>query len=115
MQWVPVIQVQGSEKKMKTTKESPNETYRGTATITGILFIIGTVAGILSVVFTGSILGDPNYLIKVSANANQIALGALCVLIMGLALAMVPVVIFPILKKHNEVLALGYAVFRGGA
>ena len=34
-------------------------------------------------------------------------------LIMGLALAMVPVVIFPILKRHNEVLALGYVVFRG--
>ena len=34
-------------------------------------------------------------------------------LIMGLALAMVPVVIYPILKKHNQVLALGYVVFRG--
>jgi len=112
-QQVTVIQVQGSEKKMKTTKESPRETYRGTAIITGVLFIVGTVAGILSVVFTGSILGDPNYLVKVSVNANQIALGALFVLIMGLALAMVPVVIFPILKKYNEVLALGYVVFRG--
>jgi len=36
------------------------------------------------------------------------------VLTMGLALAMVPVMMFPILKKHNEVLALGYVVFRGG-
>ena len=98
---------------MDTIKGSPPETNRTTAGIVGVLFIIGTVAGILSVVFTGSILGDPNYLIKVSANANQIALGALFVLIMGLALAMVPVVIFPILKKYNEVLALGYVVFRG--
>ena len=40
--------------------------------------------------------------------------GALCVLTMGLALAMVPVVMFPILKKHNEALALGYVVLRGG-
>ena len=32
---------------------------------------------------------------------------------MGLALAMVPVMMFPILKKHNEALALGYVVFRG--
>lgn len=33
---------------------------------------------------------------------------------MGLALAMVPVMVFPILKKHNEALAAGYLVFRGG-
>jgi len=32
---------------------------------------------------------------------------------MGLALAMVPVMLFPIFKKHNEALALGSVVFRG--
>jgi hypothetical protein len=40
-------------------------------------------------------------------------LGALLVLVMGLALAMVPVVMFPVFKKYNEVLALGCVVFRG--
>ena len=88
-------------------------THRKTAIIVGVLFIIGTLAGILSVAFTAPILNDPDYLIKVSANENQIAIGTLCVLIMGLALAMVPVVLFPIFKKHNEILALGYVVFRG--
>jgi hypothetical protein len=87
--------------------------FRKTARIVGVLFIIGTVAGILSAVVTGSILNDPDYLIKISANENQIIIGALLVLTMGLALAMVPVVIFPVLKKHNEVLAFGYVVFRG--
>jgi len=87
--------------------------FRKTAIIVGVLFIIGTAAGILSGVVTGSILNDPDYLIKISANENQIIIGALLVLTMGLALAMVPVVIFPVLKKHNEVLAFGYVVFRG--
>ena len=32
---------------------------------------------------------------------------------MGLALALVPIVLFPLLKKYNEVLAMGYVVFRG--
>ena len=59
------------------------------------------------------ILNDPDYLVKVSANENQILIGALLVLTMGLALAMVPVMMFPILKKYNEALALGYVVFRG--
>jgi hypothetical protein len=89
-------------------------TYRKTATLVGILFIIGTVAGILSVVCTQAILGDPGFLAKVSGNENQIALGALFVLLMGLSLAMVPVVMYPILKKYNEALAVGYVVFRGG-
>jgi hypothetical protein len=84
-----------------------------TARIVGVLYIIGTVAGVLSLIFAGSILDDPDYLVKVSANENQIIIGALCVLIMGLALAMVPVMMFPILKKQNEALALGYVVFRG--
>ena len=88
-------------------------TSKKTARIVGVLFIIGTVAGVLSVVFTGPILDDPDYLMKVSADENQIIIGALLVLIMGFALAMVPVVLFPIFKKHNEALALGSVVFRG--
>ena len=74
-------------------------TNRNTARIVGALFIIGTVAGILSVVFTGPILSDPNYLIKVSENQNQIVIGSLLVLIMGFSLAMMSVVLFPILKN----------------
>ena len=89
------------------------DTNRKTAIIVGVLFIIGTVAGILSVVFTSSILNAPDYLMKVSANENKIIIGALFVLVMGFALAMVPVMMFPIFKKHNEALALGYVVFRG--
>ena len=49
-------------------------TNRNITRIVGALFIIGTVAGVLSVVFAGSILSDPNYLIKVSGN-NQIIIG----------------------------------------
>jgi hypothetical protein len=88
-------------------------TYRKTAIIVGVLYIIGTVAGILCKVFTGSIQNDLNLLSKVTANENQIIIAALFLLIMGLALAWVPVMMFPILKKQNEALALGYVVFRG--
>lgn len=87
--------------------------YRKTAIIVGVLFIIGTVAGVLSFVVTRSILGDSDYLIKISANENQIIIGAILVLIMGFVLAMVPVMLFPIFRKYNEPLAIGAIVFRG--
>ena len=98
---------------MNTTNGSPRGTNRKTAIIVGMLYIIGTMAGILSLVFTGPILERPDFLTQVSRNPNQIVIGALFVLTMGLALAMVPVMLFPILKRYNEALAVGYVVFRG--
>ena len=87
--------------------------YRKTAIIVGVLYIIGTVAGILSIVATGTLLSAPISPEQISANANQIILGALFVLTMGLALAMVPVLMYPVLKKYNQSMAMGYVVFRG--
>jgi hypothetical protein len=88
-------------------------TQRKTAIIVGILFIIGTVAGVLSGIVTGPVLGASDYLEQVAANESSIVLGALLVLVMGFPLAMIPVVMFPIFKKQNEILALGAIVFRG--
>ena len=87
-------------------------TYRKNAIIVGVLFIIATVAGILSAVFSGPVLDDPDYLINVSANSNQVIIGALLELIMGLAVAGIAIWLYPILKKHNEALALGSVGFR---
>jgi len=86
--------------------------YRKTAIIVGVLFIIGTVAGVLSVAASAPVR-EATYLSSIAANPNQIVVGALFVLLMGLALALVPIVLFPLLKKYNEVLAIGYVVFRG--
>ena len=85
-----------------------------TPRIVGVLYIIGTVAGILSLVLTGPVRNAQDYGISIPAGETQLAVGALLVLLMGLALAMVPVFMFPILRIHNEALALGYVVFRGG-
>jgi len=89
------------------------DTAQNTARYVGVLLIVGTVAGVLSYVFTGTITGDPDYLVQVSLNENKIIIGALLVLIMGFFLAMVPVMMFPIFKNYNETLALGAVVFRG--
>jgi hypothetical protein len=87
--------------------------YKNIARTMGILYFLGTVSGILSRVVTGPISSAPDLLASISANGNQITLGALFVLTMGLALAMIPVIGYPVLRKYSEILALGYVVFRG--
>ena len=87
--------------------------YRRTAIIVGVLFIIGDIAGVLSYVVTGGLLDGADSLSKIAASQSHVVLGALLVLVMGLALAMVPALMFPVFKKYNEVLALGCLVFRG--
>jgi hypothetical protein len=79
----------------------------------GVLYIIGTVGMVLSLVVMDAVLTGPAYLAQVAAQPNQVALGALLLLLAGLALAVVPVVFWPIGKRYNETLAMGYVVFRG--
>jgi len=88
-------------------------TYRKTAVIVGILFIIGTVSGILSGVVTASIMAGLSYPFNISASETQWIIGTLFILLMGFPLAMIPVLLYPIFKKHNEVLAFGAILFRG--
>lgn len=95
-----------------STNENPLGTSRKTAKIVGILFIIATVAGFLSVAFLGPVLAIPDYLVNFSANANQVIIGALLDLLGAGAFIGLAVVLFSILKKHNESIALGYVAAR---
>lgn len=88
------------------------KSLRRRAAIVGVLYILGTASGICSGIVK-PYFGAPDYLIKVSGNANPVILGALFVLAMGLSLAMIPILMYPILKRQNETLAIGYVVFRG--
>lgn len=85
---------------------------RRAAISAGILYIIGTVTGVLSVVFIGTAIEPGGYLTYIAANEQQVILGSLCILTMGVALALIPVVLYPVLKKLNQTLAIGYIVFR---
>jgi len=81
--------------------------------IIGVLYIIGTISGILSVVLTGSVSNTYDYYTQIVLKDNQYILGTLFILLMGFSLAFVPIIIYPVLKKQNKTLALGYVVFRG--
>jgi len=85
---------------------------RKIAIIAGVLFIIATVAALLSTVFTKSILDATDYLNKISANENKIAIGAIFRFIAAAASAGIAISLYPILKKYNQGLALGAVGFR---
>jgi len=83
-------------------------TYRKTAIIVGVLFITATVVSSLYYVILTPILNAPDYLINVSENEIQVIIGVLFYLIDCAAVVVIPIMLFPIFKKHNEALALGY-------
>ena len=79
----------------------------------GVLYIVGTVALVLSLVVTGGVLTGPVSLAQVATQRDEVALGALLVLLSAFSLAMVPVVFWPVGRRYGEKLAMGYVVFRG--
>ena len=95
-----------------------NMNPRQSARIVGVLFIIATAAPILTAPFLGflggAIIGEPvpDYLVTLSENENQVITGMYIELIWALAVVGIPIVLFPILKKYNEVLARLFYSFR---
>lgn len=85
---------------------------RKIARTVGTLYIVGTVAGILSAVVAGPYLKQAGATARVGGEGRVVA-GSLLVLLMGFSLAMIPVVLFPLLRRVSEVLALGAVLFRG--
>jgi hypothetical protein len=90
--------------------ESKNQD-KNAAKIAGILFIIATAASILSLPFL-KFINSPNYLVDISANANQFLIGVFLSFVAAFACASIAISLYPILRKHNEGLALGAVGFR---
>ncbi len=85
--------------------------HRRSGIVTGILFIVATAAGIPSL-FALAPISAPDYLAGIAANEPKVLLGALMVFIMGWAGAGIGISMYPVLRRHNEGLALGAAGFR---
>ncbi len=87
--------------------------HRAAATTAGVLYITGTVAGVLSMTVSTPIRDAADPLAYGADHSGTVVTVALLVLVMGLSLAFVPVVLFPVLRRVDEVLALGYLIVRG--
>jgi hypothetical protein len=83
-------------------------THRKTAIIVGACFLAGYVILLPGGFLIDSILDAPDYLINVSTNKSQVIIGMFLEFINTAAVVGIAVMMFPILKKQNEAIALGY-------
>ncbi len=86
--------------------------YRTTATVVGVVYLVGFVVGIGGDLLIQSSLGAPNYLATLSANSMIVGIGALLWLVAVAGDAAHGVLMFPVLKPHGERLAVGYLAAR---
>lgn len=85
---------------------------RDIAISVGVLYILAAVTAIIGFVLYQPILNDPEYMIKGTANVTQVLWGAFNELILAFSVIGISVMMFPIVNKENESLAIGYVCFR---
>jgi hypothetical protein len=89
------------------------DSNRKAAVAAGVLFIVATVADVISrVAFLTPVLGSADPLAAVSANGTRVALGALLLVVGAVAAAGIAIAMYPVLRRHGEAMALGSVGFR---
>jgi hypothetical protein len=81
------------------------------ARVTGVLFLITFFTSIPAYFFYVPVLDDPRYIVGAGADTS-VSFGAFLELLLIIANIGTAVVLFPILRRQNEVLALGYVTAR---
>jgi hypothetical protein len=84
---------------------------RTTARIIGILFIVASATAIIGGALLAP-LDKADYLTQVASHDGQMAAGALFEIVLEISVIGIAVMFFPILKRRNEGLALGYVGVR---
>ena len=87
-------------------------TYRKTAISVAVLFLIALVFNIVASNIYPPILNAPDYLANVYPNKILVTIGILLDFICAPAMILIPIMLFPLFKKFDERIALGYVVFR---
>ena len=87
------------------------DSMRKTALAVGVLFILTFITSIGAVIAYGPVLSDPNYITGAGAD-GRVFFGAFLELMLILTNIGCAVVLFPVLKKQGEGLALSYVAAR---
>jgi hypothetical protein len=81
------------------------------ARVFGVLFLITFITSIPAYFFYVPVLDDPRYIVGAGAD-TRVSLGAFLELILIIANIGTAVVLYPIVRRQNEILALGYVTAR---
>jgi hypothetical protein len=82
------------------------------AKMVGVLFILAAVSAVAGVLLYDPFLTSSNYLAKGSEYYNQVVLGAVMELILVISAVGTATIMFPLLRKYNETIALWHVCFR---
>jgi uncharacterized membrane protein YecN with MAPEG domain len=88
------------------------DSARRTAVVVGVLFLSALTTNLIGSKLVESIIYAPDYLVSAYPNRIQVTAGLLLELIAALAVVGIPVMMFPILRKDSETIALGYLALR---
>jgi uncharacterized protein DUF4386 len=86
--------------------------HRKISLVAGVLFLITFVTAIGALILFQPVLDDPAGYIAGAGSDNRIFFGAFLELLLIIANIGTAVVLFPILRRQNEILALGYVTAR---
>jgi hypothetical protein len=87
-------------------------TSRKTAILVGALFLISYFGVFAGSAYYGPTLNAPDYPSGIYPNRSQVTTGLLLELLNDAAVVGIAVVLYPLLKKQSESIALGYVSFR---
>ena len=94
------------ERPLQASVAAP--TYRKTATAVGVIYLMGMVVGIGGNILIQSILGVPDYLAALGSSSMLLAIGAMLWLLAAAGDAAHGMLMFPVLNRHSQRIAVSY-------
>lgn len=88
------------------------KSYRGNAIAAGALFILCSVASIVSIVPLGATVGAPVNFATLAGNANAVVMTALIEFVWAASGMGIAIALYPVLRRFSPTLALGSVVAR---
>lgn len=92
--------------RTRATSMDPSS-LRRTAIVAGVFFLITELSALAGLALYQPVLGDVNYVGGAGAD-GLVALGALCEFILVIANIGTAVTLYPVVRRQNEAVALGY-------
>lgn len=86
------------------------KTYKNNAVIIGVLFVFTMLVGMIDAYYVAPEFRYPiNTILHIDC---QLLIGVFSVLIMAIGIVFIAITFFPVIKKHNETIALTYVILR---